>query len=46
MQKVDAPAPVALVLNVPAGRVQFIAADCEGSCADITVGNSVAGRSG
>ncbi|MEV6029501.1 DUF4097 family beta strand repeat-containing protein, partial [Nonomuraea sp. NPDC052116] len=27
MQKFDTPAPIAAVLNIPAGRVQFIAAD-------------------
>lgn len=27
MQKFDTPAPIATVLNIPAGRVQFIAAD-------------------
>ena len=27
MQKFDTPAPIATVLDIPAGRIQFIAAD-------------------
>lgn len=35
MQKFDTPAPVSAVLDIPAGRIRFIAADRAGTTVEI-----------
>src|SRR5262249_62010418 len=44
MQKFDTPAPIAAVLNVPAGRVQFIAADRTDTTVEVLPANASKGR--
>jgi len=44
MQKFDTPAPIAAVLDIPAGRVQFIAADRADTTVEIRPANASKGR--
>ncbi|MEU8549960.1 DUF4097 family beta strand repeat-containing protein [Streptomyces roseoverticillatus] len=44
MQKFDTPAPVSAVLNVPAGRVQFIAADRADTTVEVRPANAAKSR--
>ncbi|MEV4924436.1 DUF4097 family beta strand repeat-containing protein [Streptomyces roseoverticillatus] len=44
MQKFDTPAPVSAVLNVPAGRVQFIAADRADTTVEVLPANAAKSR--
>ncbi|OLZ64963.1 hypothetical protein AV521_33980 [Streptomyces sp. IMTB 2501] len=44
MQKFDTPTPIAAVLDVPAGRVQFIAADRGDTTVEILPANAAKGR--
>jgi hypothetical protein len=44
MQKFDTPAPIAAVLDIPAGRVQFIAADRADTTVEVRPANSSKGR--
>ncbi|MFF4402686.1 DUF4097 family beta strand repeat-containing protein [Streptomyces sp. NPDC001480] len=44
MQKFDTPAPVAAVLNIPAGRVQLIAADRADTTVEVLPANAAKGR--
>ncbi|GAA4605162.1 DUF4097 family beta strand repeat-containing protein [Actinoallomurus liliacearum] len=44
MQKFDTPAPIAAVLNIPAGRVQFIAADRADTTVEVLPANASKGR--
>ena len=44
MQKFDTPAPVSVVLDVPAGRVQFIAADRADTTVDVRPADASSGR--
>jgi hypothetical protein len=44
MNRFDTPAPIAAVLNVPAGRVQFIAADRSDTAVEIRPANPGKGR--
>jgi DUF4097 and DUF4098 domain-containing protein YvlB len=44
MQKFDTPAPVAAVLDIPAGRVQFIAADRADSTVEVRPADAAKGR--
>ncbi|MGP4022564.1 DUF4097 family beta strand repeat-containing protein [Actinomadura sp. 3N407] len=44
MQKFDTPAPISAVLDVPAGRVQFIAADRADTAVEILPANASKGR--
>ncbi|UNO41033.1 DUF4097 family beta strand repeat-containing protein [Streptomyces sp. MST-110588] len=44
MQKFDTPAPISAVLTVPAGRVQFIAADRADTVVEVRPANAAKGR--
>ncbi|MEU9126484.1 DUF4097 family beta strand repeat-containing protein [Streptomyces sp. NPDC048506] len=44
MQKFDTPAPISAVLNIPAGRVQFIAADRTDTAVEVQPANASKGR--
>ena len=44
MQKFDTPAPVSAVLDIPAGRVQFIAADRTDTSVEVLPSNTSKGR--
>ncbi|MFF9038447.1 DUF4097 family beta strand repeat-containing protein [Streptomyces sp. NPDC014892] len=44
MQKFDTPAPITAVLNIPAGRVQFIAADRADTTVDVRPADAAKGR--
>jgi DUF4097 and DUF4098 domain-containing protein YvlB len=44
MQKFDTPAPIAAVLHIPAGRVQFIAADRTDTAVEVLPANAAKGR--
>jgi DUF4097 and DUF4098 domain-containing protein YvlB len=44
MQKFDTPAPITAVLDVPAGRVQFIAADRSDTVVEVLPANASKGR--
>ncbi|MDL4773532.1 MULTISPECIES: DUF4097 family beta strand repeat-containing protein [Thermomonosporaceae] len=44
MQKFDTTAPISAVLNIPAGRVQFIAADRADTAVDVRPANASKGR--
>ncbi|MFF0411111.1 DUF4097 family beta strand repeat-containing protein [Kitasatospora sp. NPDC004745] len=44
MQKFDTPAPIAAVLDIPAGRVQFIAADRGDTTVEVRPANPAKGR--
>ncbi|MGW5266249.1 DUF4097 family beta strand repeat-containing protein [Microbispora sp. NPDC004025] len=44
MQKFDTPAPISVVLDVPAGRVQFIAADRADTVVEVLPANAAKGR--
>jgi DUF4097 and DUF4098 domain-containing protein YvlB len=44
MQKFDTPAPIAAVLDIPAGRVQFIAADRADTTVEVLPTNASKGR--
>ncbi|MGI8328741.1 DUF4097 family beta strand repeat-containing protein [Actinomadura scrupuli] len=44
MQKFDTPAPIAAVLNIPAGRVQFIAADRADTAVEVLPADASKGR--
>ncbi|MEV5749746.1 DUF4097 family beta strand repeat-containing protein [Actinoallomurus sp. NPDC052308] len=44
MQKFDTPAPIAAVLNIPAGRVQFIATDRADTTVEVLPANASKGR--
>ncbi|WP_327342967.1 DUF4097 family beta strand repeat-containing protein [Streptomyces europaeiscabiei] len=44
MQKFDTPTPIAAVLNIPAGRVRFIAADRTDTTVEVRPANAAKGR--
>ncbi|MEV0375579.1 DUF4097 family beta strand repeat-containing protein [Streptomyces sp. NPDC050636] len=44
MQKFDTPAPISAVLDIPAGRVQFIAADRADTAVEVLPANASKGR--
>src|SRR3954462_10205184 len=44
MQKFDTPAPIAAILTIPAGRVQFIAADRADTAVEVLPANASKGR--
>jgi hypothetical protein len=44
MQKFDTPAPIAAVLDIPAGRVRFIAADRADTAVEVLPANAAKGR--
>jgi hypothetical protein len=44
MQKFDTPAPISAVLDIPAGRIQFIAADRADTTVDVRPANPARGR--
>nr|WSW57136.1 DUF4097 family beta strand repeat-containing protein [Streptomyces sp. NBC_00998] len=44
MQKFDTPAPIAAVLDIPAGRIRFIAADRTDTTVDVLPANASSGR--
>ncbi|WP_371575660.1 DUF4097 family beta strand repeat-containing protein [Streptomyces sp. NBC_01314] len=44
MQKFDTPAPISAVLNIPAGRVQFIAADRTDTTVEVRPADATKGR--
>ncbi|MEV4113250.1 hypothetical protein AB0J64_36765, partial [Nonomuraea sp. NPDC049695] len=44
MQKFDTPAPISAVLNIPAGRVQFIAADRADTTVEVRPANAAKSR--
>ncbi len=44
MQKFDTPAPIAAVLDIPAGRVQFIAAHRADTAVEVLPANASKGR--
>ncbi|MFE5485189.1 DUF4097 family beta strand repeat-containing protein [Streptomyces sp. NPDC056527] len=44
MQKFDTPAPVSAVLDIPAGRIQFIAADCTDTTVEVRPADASKGR--
>jgi hypothetical protein len=44
MQKFDTPAPISAVLNIPAGRVQFIAADRSDTTVEVLPANAAKSR--
>ncbi|MGW7256773.1 DUF4097 family beta strand repeat-containing protein [Streptomyces sp. NPDC054834] len=44
MQKFDTPAPISAVLNIPAGRVQLIAADRADTAVEVLPANAAKGR--
>jgi hypothetical protein len=44
MQKFDTPAPIAAVLNIPAGRVRFIAADRADTAVEVLPADASKGR--
>ncbi|WP_411137738.1 DUF4097 family beta strand repeat-containing protein [Streptomyces sp. C10] len=44
MQKFDTPAPISAVLHIPAGRVQFIAADRADTAVEVLPANASKGR--
>jgi Putative adhesin len=44
MQKFDTPAPISAVLNIPAGRVRFIAADRADTVVEVLPANASKGR--
>lgn len=44
MQKFDTPAPISAVLNIPAGRVQFIAADRADTTVEVLPANAAKSR--
>jgi DUF4097 and DUF4098 domain-containing protein YvlB len=44
MQKFDSPTPISAVLNIPAGRVQFIAADRADTTVEVRPANASKGR--
>ncbi|GAA2635077.1 DUF4097 family beta strand repeat-containing protein [Actinomadura fulvescens] len=44
MQKFDTPAPIAAVLDIPAGRVQFLAADRADTVVEVLPANASKGR--
>ncbi|MFE0192178.1 DUF4097 family beta strand repeat-containing protein [Streptomyces sp. NPDC058989] len=46
MQKFDTPAPISAVLDIPAGRVQFIAADRADTTVEVLPANASKGRDG
>jgi hypothetical protein len=44
MQKFDTPTPISAVLDIPAGRVQFIAADRADTTVEVLPANASNGR--
>ncbi|WP_406511125.1 DUF4097 domain-containing protein [Streptomyces sp. NBC_00161] len=44
MQKFDTPAPIAAVLDIPAGRIRFIAADRTDTAVEVLPANASSGR--
>ncbi|KOY50189.1 hypothetical protein ADK59_38190, partial [Streptomyces sp. XY332] len=44
MQKFDTPAPIAAVLDIPAGRIRFIAADRADTAVEVLPANTSSGR--
>src|SRR5687767_15682002 len=44
MQKFDTPAPISAVLNIPAGRVEFIAADQADTAVEVLPANASKSR--
>ncbi|MFF3863616.1 DUF4097 family beta strand repeat-containing protein [Streptomyces sp. NPDC002209] len=44
MQKFDTPAPIAAVLNIPAGRIRFIAADRADTAVEVLPADASSGR--
>ncbi|MFI1626694.1 hypothetical protein ACH4YO_21390, partial [Streptomyces noursei] len=44
MQKFDTPTPISAVLNIPAGRVQFIAAERADTVVEVLPANASKGR--
>src|SRR5262245_37081280 len=44
MQKFDTPAPISAVLNIPAGRIQFIAADRADTAVEVRPADASKGR--
>ncbi|MFI1284382.1 hypothetical protein ACH4U5_27185, partial [Streptomyces sp. NPDC020858] len=44
MQKFDTPAPIATVLDIPAGRIRFIAADRADTTVEVLPANASNGR--
>ncbi|KJY24999.1 hypothetical protein VR46_41760 [Streptomyces sp. NRRL S-444] len=44
MQKFDTPAPIAAVLDIPAGRIRFIAADRADTAVEVLPANASSGR--
>ncbi|MDF3144735.1 hypothetical protein PBV88_26590, partial [Streptomyces sp. T21Q-yed] len=44
MQKFDTPAPISAVLDIPAGRIQFIAADRADTTVEVRPADASKGR--
>ena len=44
MQKFDTPAPISAVLDIPAGRVRFIAADRADTTVEVLPADAASGR--